>query len=230
MNLLNSLPIQILCLDKRQELWSQLIPELTQLSDNINPFIVGDGEILSKSQYNKINWPREKMGPWGYGSNDTTKWKHWNASISHRMMIQRAKDNRWPSFLMLEDDVYITKRFEKVLPKIVVPQNNFDLLYLGWWMGNEDDEFNTSIEKNYNMYDRVQLGCAKLIGGLHAVIISESMYDVILDLPWTNPIDALLNIYDVHSKINSYYLMPKIIHVKSVYSNCEECTFIRKEL
>jgi hypothetical protein len=230
MNLLKSMPIQILCLDKRQELWSQLIPELSLLSDNIHPFIVGDGEILKISDYDKINWPIEKMGAWGYGSNDRTKWKHWNASISHRMMIQKAKDNQWPCFLMLEDDVYITERFKDVLPKILIPQKTFDLVYLGWWMGDENDKFNTSIEENYKLYNRVQLGCAKLIGGMHAVIINESMYDTILNLPWTNPIDALLNIYDIHSKIKSYYLMPKIIHVKSVYSNCEECTFTRKLL
>lgn len=229
MNLLNSLPIQVLCLDKRLDLWSKLVPELALLSNNVHPFIVGDGQIFHRANYDKINWPIEKMGNWGYGANELSRWRHWNASISHRMMIERAKQNKWKAFLMMEDDAYITSRFKDVLPKLVLPLDDFDLLFLGWWMGQEDDEFNTKIEENYNMYGRVQLGVpTRPIGGLHGVVIRESVYDLILDLPWTNPIDSQLNAY--HQKIKSYYVMPKIIHVKSVHSNCEGCTFTRKHL
>jgi hypothetical protein len=227
MNLLDSLPIQVLCLDKRQDLWLPLLEELKLLSDSVHPFLVGDGELFPKEQYSKINWPKEKMGYWGYGASEHSRWKHWNASISHRMMIENAKQKGWRQFLMLEDDVYITSRFEKVISKFVPPMP-FDLMYLGWWIGDENDEWNLKVEENYKLYDRIQPGVCKQIGGLHGVIISESMYDAILSFPWTNPIDMQLN--QIHDQINSYFVMPKIIHVKSVYSHCEECTFNRKEL
>lgn len=227
MNLLNSIPIQILCLDKRKELWEPLLEELKLISDNINPFLVGDGDLFPKEEYSKINWPKEKMGHWGYGATDNSRWKHWNASISHRMMIMNAKKNNWPFFLMLEDDIYITNRFEKVVKKVIIPKA-FDLLYLGWWIGDENDEWNKKIEENYKLYNRIQVGSAIQVGGLHAVIINESMYDVILNFPCNNPIDMHIN--SVHNQISSYFIMPKIIHVKSVYSHCEECVFTRNEL
>lgn len=220
------MPVQVLCLDKRKELWVPLLEELKLLSDNIHPFIVGDGELLPKNEYNKINWPKEKMGHWGYGATEHSRWKHWNASISHRMMIQKAKDNRWPSFLMLEDDVYITSRFEHIWKKIVVP--DYQLLYLGWWVGDENDAWNTLVENEYKTKDLFGYAKAIQIGGLHGVIIDESMYDTILNFPYNNPIDMQLN--GIHDQIYSYFIVPKIIHVKSVYSYCEECVFNRKEL
>lgn len=231
MNLLNSLPIQVLCLDKRQELWSELIPQLSFLSYSVHPFYVGDGDILPPEQYNKINWSREHMGAWGYGQTDYFKWRHWNASISHRMMIKRAKDNGWKRFLLLEDDVYITDRFNHVWCSLnafyTEEIKNMDLFYLGWWIGDENDEWNKSIEQNYFNGKSYEVGIkrATQIGGLHAVIINESMYDTILNFPWNNPIDMQLN--GIHDKIQSYYVCPKIIHVKSVYSHCEGAIFNR---
>jgi len=228
MNILNSLPIQVLCLDKRKELWSTLLQELELVSDNIHPFFTGDGEILPKDQYNKINWDRKYMGSWGYGNSDETRWRHWNACISHKLMIERAKTNNWDKFLMCEDDIYITSRFERVWNGVKDKIPDFDLLYLGYWRPNEEDGYDKEHEDNFKEKNIVGIDKMDRAGGLHAVIINSTMYDFILSLPAVNPLDSQLNAY--HSKLRSYFVFPKILHVKSNFSFCENGWFERRIL
>lgn len=224
LKIINNIPIQILCLDKRKEVWEDLIK---QCDDNgltrIYPFIVGDGDLFTPDSYDKINFDPKLMGYWGYGIPER-KHRHWNAMISHRLMVKRAVIADWPYFLLMEDDAYITKRFFDVVSKIEVP-DDFDLLYLGWWKGDENDEWNLKIESDYNNSGRASLEKAEQLGGLHGIIISSSMYYHILSLPLNNPIDSQLNRY--HFQIRSYFVTPKIIHTKSLMSECEGTTIQR---
>lgn len=214
---ISKIPAQILALDARRDLWQELAKEVHgRLGCEVRPFICGDGNILPRSDYDHIDLPAKDMPAWGYGR-EGYKNHHYNAILCHKKMIRIAQANRWNKFLMLEDDAYITPRFEDIYSKLEI--NNYDLLYLGWWIGDEKDKWNTNIEKQYAQTKEIKINKVERLGGLHGVIINETIYDIILDLPENNPIDCQLN--NIHNLINSYYITPKIIHVKSVYSFCE---------
>lgn len=224
---LKKTPVQILALDKRKDSWEELVKECETFTDQVYPFIVGDGELLDVRDYDKINVDVKLMKYWGYGLEDK-KVRHWNAMISHRMMIKRAKAAGWSRFLMLEDDAYITNRFKQVTESINgLDLNEIDLLYLGWWIGDENDKWNKDVEEKYNNGEAC-IQELRRAGGLHGVVINESMYDKILSLPLSNPIDSQLN--QIHSSINSLVLLPKVIHIKSLYSECEGRLIERNEI
>ena len=195
---------------------------------NIHRFIVGDGDLLPIMDYDKVNVDKKYMTEWGYGR-EGYKHRHWNAMISHRMMIKRAKAAKWPYFLMLEDDVYITDRFKEVWGQLQPDPANYNLLYLGWWIGDENDDWNLDMEARYNNHKECHVGAPVQLGGLHAVIINESMYDTLLSLPLNNPIDSQINQLG-HERLNSAIILPKIIHTHSLPSNCEGSTIQRNSL
>ena len=216
-------------LDKRKQYWAELKQQAITVGVDVTPFIVGDGTTLPPEMYNSIDNPNPDLSGWGYGNKNFIV-HHYNAFISHQKIIQIAKEQQLPCFLMLEDDAYITNRYTHVFNKFIESFSNleFDILYLGWWIGNETDEWNLKIENDFNKSKQVQVMKATRLGGLHGAIINSSMYDYLLSLKPTDPIDCQLN--QIHNQIKSYVLLPKIIHVRSIYSYCEGGTLTRKYL
>ncbi len=166
---------------------------------------------------------------WGYGR-DGYKHHHWNAFQCHKAMIQRAIDEKRENLLLLEDDAYFTDRFEEVWEKVTehIMPGDCDILYLGWWISDENDKFNRIIEQNWNEQGIIQIDKVRQLGGLHGALIDKSMFNFLMKLPATNPIDWQLNAY--HSRINSKYILPKIIHTRTTYSLCEGSVITRNEL
>ena len=154
--------------------------------------------------------------------------------MSHQAIIQKAKEDGLNSILLLEDDAYFTERFDDVISKLESDINllPFDMLFLGWWIGEADDEWNKTAERLYNENGSVTIGRACeahfTCGGLHGVIIQRTMFDKILELEPINPIDSQLN--QIHREINSFYVVPKIIHDKGIFSHCEQGVTPRKKL
>lgn len=224
-NILN-IPVQILALDKRKELWSSLVKELLISGfSEIHPFIAGSGKLLDVLDYDIIDGDQSLITQWEYGTNSTTKYRHWCAYMAHRQMIKKAKFAKWPAFIMMEDDACITKRFSEMLSQNVeIP--SFDLLYLGWWKERNvlrDSESRWEKERTVNV-----VTSDPNLTGLHAVVISESMYDRILDDTIdTNPVDIQLKTF---KDVKRYIVEPRLIHLKSCYSNCEDANFERESL
>ena len=154
--------------------------------------------------------------------------------MSHQAIIQKAKEDGLNSVLLLEDDAYFTERFDDVISKLENDINllPFDVLFLGWWIGEADDEWNETAERLYNDNGDVAIGKVSeahfTCGGLHGVIIKRTIFDKILELEPINPIDAQLN--KIHHEINSFYVIPKIIHDKGIFSQCEQSDTSRKKL
>lgn len=219
-----------LCLDKRKEHWQKLKGQLEILGEDMVTYVCGDGSD-SELKYDQIDDINPDVSRWIYGV-PHLKHHHWNALKAHKGMITMAKQNGWKSILMLEDDSYITSRFMNVLKKLSEnPPDDKEWLvaYLGWWMGDENDEFNCNIEKAYN--EDGTCGYAQVegnLGGLHACVIKEEMYDLILSFPFENPIDTQLG--QLRHLIPSIMIVPKIIHVQSIYSFTEGAVFNRKVL
>ena len=112
----------------------------------------------------------------------------------------------------------------------------WDMLYLGWWIGFEDDEWNENIEQEY-----LEKGLASIarvraapsfLGGFHGVIINKTMFKFLSELPPVSPLDGILNhnFHDGPYAINSYYIVPKIIHDKGIFSECEQSPCPRKHI
>ena len=223
-----------LCLDKRKEEWLDL--EKQCLSKNIpfEKFVVGDGKTLDPSEYDRIDDPNPPVENWSYG-NEVTKINHCNAFLSHQAIIKKAKEDGLNSILLLEDDAYFTERFDDVISKLENAINllPFDMLFLGWWIGEADDEWNETVERLYNENEGVAIGKVSeahfTCGGLHGVVIMRTMFDKILELEPTDPIDSQLN-QSLHDEINSFYVIPKIIHDKGIFSHCEQGITPRKKL
>ena len=140
-----------LCIDKRQEHWEDLENQCILKGIPFEKFVAGGGEVLPPHMYDYIDDPDPKVDTWTYGHPDDGTWiNHYNAFISHQRLIQRAKDQRLENFLMLEDDAYFTDRYNFVLSSI---SHHFegdeplewDMIYFGWWIGLEDDEWNKEV-------------------------------------------------------------------------------------
>jgi hypothetical protein len=187
-----------LCLDKRKEHWEELKEQCESKGIKFNPFVVGQGEILSIDEYDRFDGEISNYARsfWGYG----------------------GSDNDTPEEVKRKDSL------KDQLEHLV-----YDVLYLGWWIGNEGDEFNQKIEDGWNNNKESGLGNASRIGGFHGVILSRRMLDIITRLEAINPIDSQLSKF-FHDKIKSYYVMPKIVHDKGIFSECEQSITKRLKL
>lgn len=218
-----------LCLDKRESEWRQLIEDGKKVGLDIQPFICGDGSS-SHLQYSRIDDIDPDITYWQYGR-EGYKHHHYNAFKCHQQMISEAKAEGIENLLILEDDAYLTSRYTEVMDLITsnfhaIPK--FDILYLGWWIGNEGDEFNDAVEAVWEKTHAAEIRKVQQLGGLHGVILNNSIYDGILSLPPINPIDCQLNYF--HDRIASYFVLPKIIHIKTTYSYCEGSVITRNQI
>lgn len=216
-----------LCLDKR---WMERYEDIRDISLRLDCdfefFLAGDGKTLD-ANYDYIDEPDPDVSRWGYGRQGF-KHHHWNAFHCHKEMIRRAKAEGRENLLMLEDDAYMTDRFEKIWKHISAFNPKYDLLYLGWWISDENDEFNKNIEKNWDDRGIIEIDVVRQVGGLHGVLVRNTMFDYILNLPANNPIDYQLN--RCHDQFDSLYIRPKIIHTRTTYSMCEGSVITRNAL
>lgn len=234
MNPFNVDKIYCLCLDKRKDLWGELKADCERRGWDFTPFVAGDGTdpLLT---YDLIDSTDFNPNTWGYGIPDG-KIHHFNAFRCHQEMIRRCKQEGVKSVLMMEDDAYITYRFD-TMHDYLSSQNvlplDFHLLYLGWWQGEHKDGMhagvNLEIEKNWAESGQLGIGKVTQVGGLHGVIIHESLFDLILSMPPNNPVDFQINRFG-HRLLNSYFIYPKMIGVRSCYSFTEKAFFQRDEL
>ena len=73
------------------------------------------------------------------------------------------------------------------------------------------------------------MGKVTRIGGLHGVIVSRKILDIITRMEPINPVDSQLSKF-FHDKINSHFIAPKIIHDKGIFSECEQNIVVRTKL
>ena len=214
-----------LCLDKRKEFWPEMLDGLHNVGKKPKLFIAGDGTDESLV-YDYIDNPNPPLIGWGYGR-EGYKHHHYNALACHKEMIKYAKSNGWKNTLFLEDDIYVLDRYKSVLDN--APTDiDYDLLYLGWWKGDENDSWNRYIEDEYSRtricgWDRVDR-----VSGFHAVVVNERLYDLILSLPMNNPLDCQLIPY--YHILRTYIIIPKVIHIRNIHSFCEGTTITRRVL
>ena len=224
-----------LCLDKRHEEWHELWKECEKRGIEFEPFLVGDGQMFSVEKYGRIDERYPPIENFGWG-NPVSARNHCNALLSHQSIARKLLDEGVERVLFLEDDAYFTDRYEDVLEKLSdqIKELDYDMLYLGWWVGDEDDEWNEEVERAYNEdgivgIDHVRDAPDKRVGGLHGVVIHRRILEIIATLPPLGPVDSQLNRH-LHWRAQTYFVKPKIIHDKGIFSNCEQDTIERKKL
>jgi len=229
-----------LCLDKRESHWLDLKQQCESKGLEFNRFLVGKGEIFDPADYDRLDIKLpEKDFNWGYGGHEKDtdeevhrkKTHHYNAFCSHQEMAKKALEDGDEKVLFLEDDAYLTERFDEVIEKSQekILSLDYDVLYLGWWIGDEGDDFNNTIENTWKEERLPAVGKVSRIGGLHGVIFSRKMLDIITRLTPIDPVDSQLSKF-FHDKINSYFIAPKIIHDKGIFSECEQSVTTRHKL
>jgi len=228
-----------LCLDKREEHWLDLKSQCEGKGLEFNRFLVGKGEISDPDEYDRIDLDEPPIDRWSYGGHasntvEETKIKrshHCNAFLSHQAMAKKALEGGDEKVLFLEDDAYFTNRFDDVVSQLedTILELEYDMLYLGWWIGDEGDEFNNKVEKIWNEEGSAGTGDVSGVGGLHGVILSRGVLDAITRLDPIDPIDAQFNAF-FHKYIKSYFIAPKIIHDKGIFSECEQSITERHKL
>ena len=217
-----------LCLDKRKELISQLEEQVNRLLGlTLNKFWCGDGKD-SDIHYDKIDIeidPSQYMNAPGRN--------HYNAFLSHKKLFREASKNG-ETILFLEDDAYIIESRISLFEEIekFIREMDFDALYLGWWQekypgdSSDCDEYEEGwlkgdfgVKRAINQYVNI---C-----GLHGVVLSSKFAAKLSKAPY-GPIDSFINSNLENFKI--YYLYPKLIHTKNVYSFCEQMEITHRSI
>ena len=233
-----------LCLDKR---WDERKVDLDNMAHRLENFGVRyrNFHICTKEvidQYNGFDYydiPSSKLENelrfWQYGR-PNYKHHHWNALQCHKQIFREAIHEKCENLLMIEDDAYLTDRFEEIWPIVseFLDKVQWDIVYLGWWIGNEGDEFNEQCEAQWKEGNvtvmPVKDGPTGRVGGLHGALIHKKMFHFLANLQNINPIDCQLNHLGIHQKMNTLVIIPKIIHTRSLYSYCEGSIIKRNPL
>lgn len=225
-----NIPVIILALDKRKELWLDLISQCQDRGFVVKPFIVGDGSDTSL-KYDHIDKPGVPE-TWRWGTGISAQRHYW-AFESHKAIIRYAVKKRLPRFLLMEDDAYFTERFDHVIENtgadMVIDCFALDLVYLGWWAFEHNNHMhaghNLEIEENYKERNVCYLLNNVQCGGFHGVVINKTAYPTLSSLPPVAPMDSQCNSLPLNRSI----MIPKVIHVKSTYSNCEDM-FVQRDI
>jgi len=91
---------------------------------------------------------------------------HFACLLSHIASIKLAKERKYSSIMILEDDVYFCKDFLNKLTNLLVPQ--YDMLYLGGIVSKKKLFFN-----DWATHDKIM--------GAYGYILNNSLYNVVLD-------------------------------------------------
>jgi len=177
----------------------------------VNFFICGDGKTLTKYSYDRVDTTPPK-GRVGYPA-FVTRPNSWNAFACFKQIIEQAKKDQIETLLLLEDDVELTDNFSETLSlaQSQINENlvDWDMLYLG-----ANHTWARTKQVSENLLKVNGSGC------FHAVGLRSTVYDAILDLPMTRPIDGLVG-EKLHKRFNCYAVWPNIALQQSGYSYCE---------
>ena len=122
----------------------------------------------------------------------------------------------------MEDDAVI-RNFN---PKLSIETiSHFDLLYLGWhcfeYVNDRAVGRNLTIERRYNQTGVHHMENARYfnVGGFHSVVINETAYNKLLNLPMVEPLDSLVN--KNKELFERYIFIPKLVEDPSGWSVCD---------
>ena len=131
--------------------------------------------------------------------------------LSHKKIIETARDRNLEYAMIFEDDVEILDNFLPYYHAVIgnLP-NPFDFIQFGANIQGAVVPHNRFLSRCYGMF------------ATHCYIIHRGMYDVVLDNNDDFPIDVIYK--NLHIRGNSYVVNHTICRQYSSYSNIQECT------
>lgn len=180
---------------------------------NLNPiwFNGVNGEKIKK--WEKLEYVSKEFEK--YGTNGMI-----GCAISHIKLWEYILSNDLDYAIVFEDDIVLTINFDEYLGKalINVPED-FDILYLGGFGGNNDSNFTYRTfclsKKECPSYKNINEYISKpsVVTGLHGYIISKKGAEVLLKMTKgkvNDHIDVYINNLYKNGLLNNYIVNPRI--------------------
>lgn len=182
--------IYVINLDRRQDRMEQFISQAERIGLKMGQHYKRVSGVDGKDQpfVNPLNIPHFHPGDIG-------------CTLSHLKVVQQAKLDGAPFYLVLEDDALFRPGFEALFSHYwnQVPMDA-DMVYLG---ANHNNQIINLINENI----------IKVNGSYttHAIVIKNTVYDDLIRV-WSEPVkqvDVLLS--ELHSKFNCYSFYPNLV-------------------
>lgn len=199
---------KIVCLavDRRKDTdWSRVQQLVESRGGHVDFYVVGDGKLLPKTEYDRIN---TEVPSYFCGFPNSFQAFRAFQDIVHRSFAAGIRN-----ILLLEDDVDFTEDFDRVLATVSdqLARNSlvWDVLYLG---------ANHSFSPTYEVSENI----LRVAGSLcfHAIALSDRVFPSILEWQPTHPID-LVAARMLHNHFACYSVWPNIAVQRAGFSNVE---------
>lgn len=200
---------RVVCLsvDKRLKRRPRIIEDTKSLGFNVTFFTAGEGKLLPQNEYDHIDVPLPPHVP------KTLRFRlphAYNAFLCYQKIIRKANEDGIETMLLLEDDVVFMPNFQDVFQcasqELLSTNKQWDLFYLG-----------ASHKKGKTM----MVGqCLMRVNGslcFHAVGIRRGMFETLLTLPDTGPIDQTVA-KTIQAKKECFACWPNIAIQRPGYS------------
>lgn len=204
--------IVVLLVDKRIQERERLRNDIVEnMGQEPEFFVVGDGDILPKEEYSRIDvpMPRRVKGH--------RKWKRlphsYNAFLSFQAIIKNGQEKGHKNILIFEDDIEFVPGFkDKFAKSCEALPSNWDLFYLGC-----SHRLAKTIKISPELL-RIKGSC-----GFHAVAIASRIFPMMLSLPIKCSIDMVVAETIQQSNANlCFACWPNLVLQKPGFSCCEE--------
>ncbi len=199
-----------LTLDKRVDNRSRVAADFSVHHIRPEFFIAGDGKTLPADWYDHVDVeppPREGYPAWKERPNS------YNAFLCHRRAVTRANQDGVQTLLLLEDDVVLTDQFYRVLPAAWEQLHEVDPAWEAFYLG-ANHAFSKTAEVAPNLLRLQRSGC------WHAVCLHRRIFDKVLELPMTGPIDGVFA-EKIQPHGHCYACWPNIAVTQPGFSYCE---------
>lgn len=201
---------KIVCtaVDKRKSEWPIIDEEVRSRGGTVDFFVVGDGNILPRDEYDFIN---EAVPSTFCGDG-----RHYNFFRSFQHNIHKGYAAGLRNILFLEDDAKFLPEFDTVLAAAgrqldeLGLSDKWDLLYLG-----ANHTWSATYEISPNLLRLAGSFCT------HALLVSERIFPTILTLQPTHAID-LVFARMLHSTHKCFAVWPNIVIQKAGRSVIED--------
>lgn len=145
--------------------------------------------------------------------------------LSHLEVIKMAKNKRWESVCILEDDVIFCDDFRERIKVIEELENfDFDIFCLG---GHFEKEITSEQAENTRWPNILKV---KRMGGTYALIITEKVYDFILrNATYAYGADEFYTLH-VYPRFNTYAFVPFPVACRKITSDITDSDWVYENI
>lgn len=184
--------IYCLNLDSRPDRWQQSQQEFQKHDLTVDRVSAINGHKLN------INLPGVKPGAMG-------------CSLSHQLAIRMARQNRYNSVMILEDDVEFAENLQQQFADYVLQiPANWDIIYLGGNHQNPPEPLTANVSR------------IKFSYAAHAVVFRHTVYDMLLE--FSSNLQVAVDVAFAHAQYrsNAFVFTPHLAWQRDSFSDIEQ--------